>query len=283
MTDNKLIDFFINKLNELENLSPFRVFVARRLPIFPTGMALNKWRLIIILSGERLYRFADGKQVIEVKLQKGDILMVQPFSRIWCEEDQTYDMLSIVCNPSLIRLVSKCREKGILMATNPDAVLHGGQAGAKCLEFLLEALDQVFIRKDHPDPDYLLKFICLECRAAVLSSIHVPQTGPQYLLENIIAFIGKHLTEDLSCSRLANEFCISANYVAQLFAREMSCGFSEYIRNQRLELARMLLKNTNMNVGEIASYCGFSQASYFIFLYKKKYGFTPLGYRTEIE
>ena len=58
------------------------------------------------------------------------------------------------------------------------------------------------------------------------------------------------MTEDINCSRLADEFGVSANYVAQLFARGMFCGFSEYVRTQRLELSCELLRNSKMNIGE---------------------------------
>ena len=279
MTNVELIDFFIKKFDILENIPETRIFAARRLPVLNDTTSINRWRLIIILSGKRLHYFADGKRRIETYLNAGDILLVKPFASLWCEEDQTYDMLSIVNTPSAIRFVSKERKKGIKQPQKPDAVLLGGQAELKNFRLLLEVLNQVLTRKERPDIQSLLKFLWQECRSAVCSGIYIPQSGPQHMLENIIAFIGEHLTEKINCSRLASEFNISANYIAQLFAREMSCGFSEYVRNQRLELAQQLLINSNMNVSEIADYCGFNQTNYFIKVYKKQYGYTPLKYR----
>jgi AraC-like DNA-binding protein len=44
-------------------------------------------------------------------------------------------------------------------------------------------------------------------------------------------------------------------------------------------MAKMLLTNSKMNVAEIADYCGFSRANYFISQFKKQYHRTPLAYR----
>ncbi|UKI30820.1 MAG: helix-turn-helix domain-containing protein [Lentisphaeria bacterium] len=72
---------------------------------------------------------------------------------------------------------------------------------------------------------------------------------------------------------------MSGNYVSQLFARHMHCGFSEYLTGQRLELARRLLLHSDLNVGEIASCCGFRHANYFIRVFRGRFHCTPLHYR----
>lgn len=279
MTENKLIKFFLGKLDKLENLSKVKLSLAHRLPVFPESKTANRWRLIIILSGKRLHRFADGEKIITATLNAGDILLVEPYAGVWMEEDQSYDMLSIVSNPAAIRFVSKQRQKGISMPTAPDAVLHCGQNELRCFQLLLELLKQIVNRKKHSDINPLLKFMWSECYAAIHSMKPGTISSPQYLIAKITAFIDEHLTENLTCSYIANEFKITPNYVAQLFAREMVCGFSEYICRQRLELAQELLRNSKMNVGEIADYCGYNQANYFIRVYKKQYGHTPLTYR----
>ena len=221
--------------------------------------------------------------MVTTNLTTGDILLVEPFGGVWSEEDQTYDMFSIVRYQSTIRFVSKQRQKGILNSNKPDAILHGGNSQLKCFQLLLEALNQALNQKTPPDVTSLLNFIWEECRAAVHSTITTPRSGPQYLLEQILAFIGESLQEDISCSHVASQFGISANYVAQLFVRNMPCTFSEYVRDQRLELAQQLLKHSEMNIGEISDYCGYKQANYFIKVYKKQYGHTPLTYRSHLD
>ena len=87
---------------------------------------------------------------------------------------------------------------------------------------------------------------------------------------------------------------ISANYAANRPISEYAalCGMSEvnfrrlfhkytgkspiqHRNDIRLENARIMLQSGVYNVSEAAEACGFSSLSFFIRLYKKKYGYTP--------
>ncbi len=56
---------------------------------------------------------------------------------------------------------------------------------------------------------------------------------------------------------------------------------SQFINYFRLEKARELLDNEQLNVSETAYTCGFSDPGYFSKLFTKKYGVSPLAYRGE--
>ena len=55
----------------------------------------------------------------------------------------------------------------------------------------------------------------------------------------------------------------------------------EYCNNLKLEDARKLLAETNFSVTEIAYDSGFNDVSYFISLFKEKYGTSPLKFRNK--
>lgn len=59
------------------------------------------------------------------------------------------------------------------------------------------------------------------------------------------------------------------------FTRHYRTSPREWINRERLNQAHMMLQNTSKNVGEIAFECGFENPSYFIKLYKSKFGSTP--------
>jgi AraC family transcriptional regulator, exoenzyme S synthesis regulatory protein ExsA len=59
------------------------------------------------------------------------------------------------------------------------------------------------------------------------------------------------------------------------FTRHYDVSPREWINNERLNQAHLILQNTSKNVSEVAFECGFESPSYFIKLYKSKYGFTP--------
>ncbi|WP_211999865.1 AraC family transcriptional regulator [Chitinophaga sp. HK235] len=55
----------------------------------------------------------------------------------------------------------------------------------------------------------------------------------------------------------------------------------QWINEQRLAHARLLIDNTQLQVSEIAWQCGYDNISYFIRIFKKKYGSTPQALRAE--
>lgn len=58
---------------------------------------------------------------------------------------------------------------------------------------------------------------------------------------------------------------------------------TEYIRHIRLESARDMLKNTDLNVSQIVYTIGFSSRSYFSKIFKEKYGITPNSFKKKLK
>ena len=71
----------------------------------------------------------------------------------------------------------------------------------------------------------------------------------------------------------------SRSYVSRLFRKNTGCSFCEYLTAYRLDKACVMLRSTDDSVLGIALACGFSNVSYFIQMFRKNYGITPLKYR----
>ena len=56
-------------------------------------------------------------------------------------------------------------------------------------------------------------------------------------------------------------------------------GISEYIREQRLQLAAQKLSQTASPIAQIAAETGIQDANYFVRTFKARFGLTPLKYR----
>ena len=50
---------------------------------------------------------------------------------------------------------------------------------------------------------------------------------------------------------------------------------TEYIRHVRLEAAREMMTNTDLNISQIVYSIGFTRRSYFSKIFKEKFGITP--------
>ncbi len=68
---------------------------------------------------------------------------------------------------------------------------------------------------------------------------------------------------------------MSEVHFRRLFREYMQMSPTDYRNDIRLANAKSKLQSGEYNVSEVAELCGFSNPSYFIRLYKKKYGHTP--------
>ena len=98
-------------------------------------------------------------------------------------------------------------------------------------------------------------------------------------LQQIQQYIEEHYNESLSLTQLAEHFHFSYNYLSTLLSENLTTNFSEYVKNLRLERAKQLLKETEMNLSEISEAVGYSDLSYFSKLFKKEFQLAPSKYR----
>ena len=72
---------------------------------------------------------------------------------------------------------------------------------------------------------------------------------------------------------------MNKTYLGRKFVSVFNENFSQYIAEYRINKACTMLKNVTIKVEDIAVACGFSSASYFIKIFKKYKGITPIEYR----
>jgi AraC-like DNA-binding protein len=92
-------------------------------------------------------------------------------------------------------------------------------------------------------------------------------------------YVNDHLKDKFYVDKLCEQFFISKNALYRLFKTEFNLTVAEYVLTKRIALSVEMLKSTSKSVTEIASDCGFTDYNYFIRLFKKEMGVTPLQYR----
>lgn len=109
----------------------------------------------------------------------------------------------------------------------------------------------------------------------------------EYLVEKLgnehikraIRYIHNNLNENLTLESVSGEVNITPCYLCDLFRQTMEVTFSEYVRKERVKLAKKLLQTTSMTMSEIAYHCGFQTPTYFSACFKKVEGISPLKYK----
>lgn len=102
-------------------------------------------------------------------------------------------------------------------------------------------------------------------------------TNEQYLYQDILKYIERHLDEDLSLDTLAKEFFVSKYHIAHIFKDNLGISVHQFILKKRLAICKdTLLSRTCIN--EAYLQCGFKDYSSFYRAFKKEYGMSPKAF-----
>ena len=94
-------------------------------------------------------------------------------------------------------------------------------------------------------------------------------------LQQAIDYIHTYLNRDLSLAELASVVNISPTYFASLFKQTMGISPHQYVIQQRVERAKVMLMKTDLAIADIALQVGFSSQSHLTQQFKRVTGLTP--------
>lgn len=99
------------------------------------------------------------------------------------------------------------------------------------------------------------------------------------LYNDILDYIKWSRHENIKVSQIASHFGYNEKYLSHLFTTVSGISLKQYILQQKMELAKYLLTDTNQNVSEISSQLGYSDPHHFMKSFKKIVGLTPTEFR----
>ena len=101
--------------------------------------------------------------------------------------------------------------------------------------------------------------------------------------ESVFSKVKKHINDNLSSPILPKNICkqigISQSTLYNEIKKNTGLNPTQYIRSVKITKAKNLLKNTSLSVSDIGEKIGFSDANYFIRIFKNETGISPLKFR----
>jgi AraC family transcriptional regulator len=190
------------------------------------------------------------------------------------DTDET--MLYIHLNPELVRQVAQAAEIDAIDLVN-------------CFSKLDLRLHQIaMLLLSELNSDGIMGRLYVESLTQVLIihllrnySSSTPQIAPQHngltaiQLRQTIDYIQAHLDRNLSLTKIADVINISPTYFSSLFKRATGNSPHQYVIQQRVERAKVLLKTTDLEIASIAFQVGFSSQSHLTQHFKRLTGSTP--------
>ncbi len=213
-------------------------------------------------------------------VQQGDTIFVpagQP--SYWCRQgDDSCPALHIYLKPKSLEQVAEAAEIDVSRLTfiscfaKPDLHLHyiamlildelrsGGMMGQLYIESLTQVLSIHLLRH-------------YSTLTQPLTPVNRSLTPVQ--LQQAIDYVMTHLDQDLSMAQIAAVVNISPTHFASLFKRATGISLHQYVIQQRVEQAELLLTKTNLAIADIAVQVGFSSQSHLTQQFKRLTGLTP--------
>ena len=111
--------------------------------------------------------------------------------------------------------------------------------------------------------------------------VHRCRTRPERSAqtEKCCYYIQTHLTEKITVKTLADYAGYTETYLSRKFKAETGMSVTEYVTQQKTELAKKLLRENKLSVSDIAEMLCFGTQSYFSEQFRKVTGQTPGEYR----
>ena len=103
-------------------------------------------------------------------------------------------------------------------------------------------------------------------------------TGRQERLINIMLYVQEHCRE-VTPERLAEEFDLSGEELSRYIEEQTGATLEDMVKRSRLKKARVMLKETDQAVGEIAASVGYETQQELSRLFQEVYGTTPEEFR----
>jgi AraC-type DNA-binding domain-containing proteins len=98
--------------------------------------------------------------------------------------------------------------------------------------------------------------------------------------ESVLDFIRKNYASDIDVTAIADYAGISYSYVRKIVKEKTGKSVVDYVNGLRIEEAKRLLRQTNLNIIEIATNIGYNNDQSFNRFFKKYEGITPGEFRS---
>ena len=201
------------------------------------------------------------------------------------DPDCTY--LCTLLHPMLLCASREVEQKYVaplLTGAASYAVLDGGEAWERAV---MDALFQIHSWRDRAGGPLKIQSLFYEIWLNLYEHAFRPRTQPQLAkqdhgltsLKDMVLFIQRNYRRKITLEEIAKAGAVCKSTCLALFKKYLRDTPVNYLIRYRLQSAAKLLRAGDGSVTETAYRCGFSNVSYFIEMFKKLYGRSPLEYR----
>lgn len=227
-------------------------------------------------------------------VEKGDICIINHniLHRIYCENDNDCLFEYMLINPDTLNTDKSIYDNYINPFINDNELSHiilkKGNPFTTEINTLMDSI--IEIEKNKTDGYELILIGFLHIIFHKLYTIYKNQKEKNSQLINsslndillyrkMAEFIYSNYNKTITLNDIASCANINRNKCCLLFKKYAQSSPIIFLNSYRLEKSTQLLESSDETISNIATMCGFEQASYYNRLFMKKYSITPKEYR----
>jgi len=254
--------------------------------------------LVVVLSGSGTHvRRTRRDGVCRDPIEAGDVFVVFPGTAHCYRRNHRLELVNLIYPPldqwlptepletvpgyhSLFALEPKFRAERAL-----DRKFRLKQKEIPAIRGQLERIREE-LTSGEPGSEFLahssfMRLVTELSRIDFQDEVGLPARRPTAPAARMLAFIRRHLDQELSLERLSKEFGRSPSTLLREFRTATGTTPVQYILEARLRKAASLLRQTDLGIAEIADRIGFDDPNYFSRRFKQFFGVSAREWRNE--
>lgn len=119
--------------------------------------------------------------------------------------------------------------------------------------------------------------------ASVVSHQPAPARFSPQQIRLLNEYIENHLDQKISLSDLAAQVHLSVSHFERSFRASLGYPPYQYVRERRIDRAKLMLEGSDLRLDEIAQACGYANQSHFSRHFSEKFGISPMRFRFQLK
>lgn len=234
------------------------------------GPSVRDYYILHFITKGKGRLVVDGKEFV---LKKGDCFLLPPKLTTYYETNKKNPYTYYWVGFDGIEAKELLEKSGLII--NNNYVIHPKNYNAMFEKF---SSFEITTSDDFVVPYQLLGKLYMLFSEIMRKEIETVKEKSNYV-DLAIKYMNLNYSKNISVESMAKIVGVDRTYFYRIFKETTKHGPKEYLSNLRLEKAKMLLCNSQMNIKEIALSVGFNNYLAFERLFKEKCGVNPTEYR----
>lgn len=240
-----------------KNHSLFKLILADDEAIIRRGLSLMHWEDMGFQLAET---FSDGREVIEY-LQ--------------------HNHADVVLTDIVMPHVSGIEVAKWILENKPETrvVLLSGYAEFSDAQKAIEYHVSRYLLKPTDREELFKQFASIHQELLLQNGVPHFEEAESNLQQKVDLYIEKHLQDGASLAGAAEFVYMSPAYLSRAFKDETGENYSDYVARKRMDEAKRLLRESNLQIQEISRCIGYTDVRYFTRVFREATGETPSHFR----